>query len=163
MKALGGVQEFNPTVINNYIASRQGDSVIIDGKSTVRDGFIPFITTPKQTSSPLVFDNIVIDQAADSDVLQAMQAGHTTGLQDPVFNIPQDARPHGTVFTTNSTYTSSMGFFKAGNAPSGQVVDPNTVYIYLAQGMPGWQGYFAIGGNPKYRDAPDLMQDFQFN
>lgn len=161
--ALSSVQTFNPTVINNYIASKIGGSVILDGKQTIRDGFIPFITAVQQNIYQMSFDDIVIDQAASSDQLGAILDGETLGSQDPTFVSLGTYKPHGTLFSADSAkYVDMATTFKVAGFTSGVEIDPNQVYIYLNSARAMWLGYYRIGGTPKYKNAPDLYQEFQY-
>lgn len=164
-RALNNISEFNPTIINNYITSRISDSIIVDSKQTIRDGFIPFITSVKTTTFNLVFDDIVINQSADSDIFTAFINGQTIGLKDAVFSTVPDAKPHGTLFSNDSTkYTSYLGKFGVANVTTGVEVNPETVYIYLKDaGEAQWSGYHRVGGSPKRANAPDLLVDFQMS
>lgn len=162
--ALGSIEEFNPTVINTYIDDHKGDSTILDNKKTIRDGFIPYITTVKQTTYSMTFDDIAVDQAADSEVLSAMLAGGTIGANDPAFVSLGTYKPHGTLFSADSSkYSDMASIFKVGGFTAGVPIDDDEVYIYLDSPRGIWLGWNRIGGSPKYRYAPDLYQEFQFN
>jgi len=162
-QALGTTEEFNPTVINDYIASRKGDSTIVDNKQTIRDGFIPFITQVEQTTYQMVFDDIVIDQASDSDVLGAMMNGGVIGAQSPVFVSLGTYKPHGLVFSGDSAkYITEASYLRAEGVTSGVEIDENTIWVSVkGSAAASWQGFFRIGGDDTKYDAPDLMQNFQ--
>jgi hypothetical protein len=157
----GTIQEFNPTVINTYITARMTTSTIVDGKSSVRDGFIPYIDAQSSSVFDLSFANIVIDQAPDANILQNVQQAKSIGWQDPVYTTAGNYKQHGTLFSTSPDfYTDMLPKFDLHNVTAGVEVDPSTVYITVKPGEATITGYYAQGGSPKADNAPNVYLDF---
>jgi len=162
-RAMNSIQEFNPTVINEYISSRLGDSVIVDNKDNIRDGFIPFITNISSSIFDLSFNDIIIDQAPDASTLQNMQNAFTIGGQDSIFTSAGNYKAHGTLFSSiPEQYTNFLGKFSVGNVTDGIDINPDTVYIHLTNANePNWYGWYGRGGKAKAQEAPHIYIDFQ--
>lgn len=157
----GTIQEFNPTIINDYIASRVSDSVILDGKNSIRDGFIPYIDTASTSSFDLSFNDITINQAPDANTLQNIQNAFTIGGQDPIYTTAGNYKTHGTLFSTKpEVYGQFLTKFSVGHVSDGVEVN-NTVYIKVLSGSePFYTGEYARGGKPKAGPGPDIYIDF---
>ncbi len=164
-KANNDIEEFNPTVINSYIASRQSDSVILDGKNTIRDGFIPFITTQSTSVFDLSFNDIVITQAADSTILTSMNTSFNIGSHDPVFQSAGTNKLHGTLFTDRPELYDSFikKFVPKGVPPDDTIITGDEIYMVVNDASePFYQGWYGYGGSarPNNNEAPDMYLDF---
>jgi len=147
LRATNTLGDFKASTINNYIASRLSDSIILDGKQTVRDGFIPYIDTVQQSTDIISVPAVVITQAGDNSIVNKYTSGQTQYLSDPIFNPGRYL--HGTLFTDKPEYYGSLvpGSFTVNNVSTGAVVNPNTVYITANAGTPTWAGVFTKAGS----------------
>lgn len=163
LHATGTLGDFSDTSINNYIATRVGDSTILDGKQTVRKGFIPYINTVSHTTSPVIITPVVITQAADSSAITRFANGVNQFTSDSAF--AGGSKLHGTLFTTKpDSYGSYITNLVVKNvSPGTEIVDTGSgaVYITSQESLGQWQGHFAYVGRCKDDNpCPTLVPAF---
>lgn len=136
-RALNSVVDFSATNINNYITTRQSTSTIVDGKNSVRSGFIPFINTVHTSTIGIPVPQLTIDQAANSSVIDKFLAGQVQYTSDPIFR--EGPRSHGTLWTNIDAFAKYMGEMEPGNVfPNTTVVNTgsNAVYAQMVGSTP---------------------------
>lgn len=137
-KAKEQIVDFSTTEINNYIASRMGDSVIVDGKKTLRDGFIPYISQEKTSVATIDIPTIEITEAADSSVIDRMVAGEGQANSDPIFN--EGRYSHGTLFTDEPAYQRFASMFKVVGIQATNSINAENVKLTIASSSNLWTG-----------------------
>jgi hypothetical protein len=148
MHATNQLTDFRASTLNNYIASRLGDSSIIDGKQTVRDGFIPYIDVVQQSTDIIAVDPVTITQAADSSIVTKYISGQTQYTTDPMFS--EAPHLHGELFTDKPEYYGSvLTNFTVNNVFANTPIDQNAVFISAKAGLQAWSGNFALAGRCK--------------
>jgi hypothetical protein len=151
MHATGALGDFKAATLNTYINTRKGSSVILDGKQTLRDGFIPFIDDQQQIPNPIAIPAIVITQAADSAAVTRFVNGVNEFSSDPSF--AGGDKLHGTLFTTKpESYGSFIANFVPRNVtPGTEIVETGTgaVYVEAQDSLARWSGHFAFVGRCK--------------
>lgn len=156
--------DFEPTIINNWINTRKSNSTILDGKQTIRDGFIPFIINVQHTSNPITVPSTTIDQPADSSVVDAYIAGQQQYLTDPSLN--NGTRNHGDFYTTKpelyATYVSQLVIRNVLPNTQIQITGNSAVYLEANIGAK-WNGTFCYSGTCKDDNvSPPLNPQFDF-
>jgi len=131
---------FTTALVNGYIATRLGDSIIVDGKDEIRDGFIPYITATKQTVDTVTVSPTVITQSGDNAIVTKMAAGENQVATDS--SLTPGRYPHGKVFTDDPNYQSYIPMFTVQGAPvtSGTEITPTNVQIRIQNAGGEWIG-----------------------
>lgn len=158
IKALNATTDFKASTFNDYIDARKSTSTIVDSKSTLRDGFIPFITTESTSVETVIVPKNIISDAANSAIIDEMIAGSNQYQSDPVF---ADApREHGALFTDNPTsYGTVLGKLEVKNVIANVPVT-ETVYVQNIS-VVNRNGSFANEGRCNvHLQAPDMDVDF---
>lgn len=161
--ATGALTDFKAATLNSYIATRQGSSVILDNKNTLRDGFIPFINTVHSSTVPVKVDPLVITQAADSSALTRIENGANQYHSDPA--LQGGPREHGTIFTTKpESYSTFIPYLVPKNVSDGTVIaetGTGAVFVAAIQSLARWTGHFAYVGRCKDDNTcPTLLPNF---
>lgn len=144
-KALGNSRvEFNTATINNYIATRKGDSVIVDNSDKIRDGFIPYIIDGKQYTSTVKIPNTVINQSADNAIVSKLLAGESQLNSDATLN--PGRYPHMKIFSENPNYQQFIQYMKLEGGQPGTEITPQNVQIRFTNTGPNWIGKHARVG-----------------
>lgn len=133
--------EFNTATVNSYIASRKGDSVIIDGKDTIRDGFIPYITDTKQSIEPVVIPQTVINQSADNSLVAKFAAGDVQSNSDNSLN--PGRYPHKRIFTDDPNYQQFIQYLELVGSVDNIEITPQNVRFEFVNLSTNWIGKFA--------------------
>jgi hypothetical protein len=164
LHATGALIDFSATNINNYIASRQGSSTIVDSANVLRDGFIPFINTLQTTTGSVIVPPLTIDEAANSNILTQFGAGAGLYNSDPI--LKNGPKPHGTLFSTNNVFNTSYVPLLEVQNTSGTIVNtgPSAAYVQVKNGTSIWAtGTFPPAGRCiKGNAAPSLIPSIDF-
>lgn len=161
-KALNSIEQFQTSIINDYIASRVSTSTIVDNKLTIRDGFIPFITSEVSIVDKITVPEIVISQASDSVIVNQMIAGNNQYNTDPLLS--PGLREHGALFTSKpENYAQYLPKLKLFGVVPGVSVNVNDVYVDASNATGNIVGYWArVGRCDRDDNSPDLITDIDF-
>jgi len=129
---------FTTDLINNYIASRKSDSEIINNKLTVRDGFIPFITSNKQVVSEVDIEDTVMTQSADNSIVTKMLAGATQVETDGA--LASGLYEHGKLFIDDPNYQSYVQYFTLQGVQSTVPITSSNVELRIQNAGGEWDG-----------------------
>lgn len=147
--------EFNTASINNYIATRLGDSIIIDNKKTIRDGFIPYITDTTRSVNTVQVDPISIIQSADNSLVAKYAAGESQVASDPAL-LPGKYQ-HKQIYTKNPNYEQYLTYFVCVGNVTNIEITPQNVQIRVTNGG-FWMGKHSNAGDCAFRkDAVDMV------
>ena len=162
-KALGTIEEFSNDVLNTYINSRKGSSIIVDSKLTIADGFIPYINNEIITVDEVIIPVISIEQTADVSIATAMENGEQDYTNDSTLSPPR--YDHGKLFSDKATeYGKYVDMLELQEIYPNTIINPNTVYVRLKAGLPFWEGHWVNRGNDTMAvKAPDMVYGFDLN
>jgi hypothetical protein len=160
-KALNTVSDFSASAINSYITSRQGSSNIVDGKNTLRTGFIPFINTVRSTTGAVSVAPTIIDQASDANALGQFLTGQTQYTNDAAFR--SGLNPHGHLWSNIDSFnTQYVPLLEAKNWTNGTAITntgSSAAYVQVLSSTPILTtGQFCrVGGCRDDNVAPSLI------
>jgi hypothetical protein len=155
MHATGDLVDFSDVVLNDYIASRMGSSVILDGKNTLRKGFIPFIDSVTTTIGNVAVPKTTINQSGDATIITAMAEGSSQYTSDPAFQ--EGPRTHGSLFTKNSAYQPIVNMLRPLNVSDTST--PITMtgaaapYVEISPTLPLLTGHWSLANRCKGTNA----------
>ena len=130
-KAQNNTLDFSTQNINAYINARKSDSVIIDDKFEINDGFIPYIDEDVSIKYNLADTVLSISESASANIITDFEEASTEWTKDATLK-PSTKYTHGQLYSLKNEFDYVAEIFKVKLLSSGVPLTPTNFEIIAA-------------------------------